>query len=150
MVTAISFTVWPKAKQSVNNFHLPLLRLGSRLETITQAASTPVWTLTVMRTSTLFLIVSTGDSSFASVVLTLLFCAYLYGFHCFFWCFAAFRAQQGEVLRSTCRIVPLEAFRIGAEWLQYQITSPIDTGDNACKLSLTQYQRGNDCCFHTF
>lgn len=112
---------------------LPLLRLGSRLETITQAASTPVWTLTVMRTSTLFLIVSTGDSSFASVVLTLLFCAYFYGFHCFFWCFAAFRAQQGEVLRSACRIVPLEAFRIGAEWLQYQITSPIDTGDTACK-----------------
>uniref|UniRef100_A0AAX7UMB4 Importin N-terminal domain-containing protein n=1 Tax=Astatotilapia calliptera TaxID=8154 RepID=A0AAX7UMB4_ASTCA len=47
--------------------------------------------------------------------------------------FNSFRAQQGEVLRSTCRIVPLEAFRIGAEWLQYQITSPIDTGDNASK-----------------
>uniref|UniRef100_A0AAX7VIT0 Exportin-5 n=1 Tax=Astatotilapia calliptera TaxID=8154 RepID=A0AAX7VIT0_ASTCA len=31
--------------------------------------------------------------------------------------FNSFRAQQGEVLRSTCRIVPLEAFRIGAEWL---------------------------------
>uniref|UniRef100_A0A668RR34 Exportin-5 n=1 Tax=Oreochromis aureus TaxID=47969 RepID=A0A668RR34_OREAU len=47
--------------------------------------------------------------------------------------FNSFRAQQGEVLRSACRIVPLEAFRIGAEWLQYQITSPIDTGDTASK-----------------
>ncbi|XP_037322098.2 exportin-5 [Pungitius pungitius] len=42
--------------------------------------------------------------------------------------FNSFRAQQGEVVRIACRIVPLEAFRIAAEWLQYQITSPIDTG----------------------
>uniref|UniRef100_A0A665TXJ9 Exportin-5 n=1 Tax=Echeneis naucrates TaxID=173247 RepID=A0A665TXJ9_ECHNA len=35
--------------------------------------------------------------------------------------FNSFRAQQGEVLRSACRIVPLEAFQIAAEWLQYQI-----------------------------
>uniref|UniRef100_A0A669F2I5 Exportin-5 n=1 Tax=Oreochromis niloticus TaxID=8128 RepID=A0A669F2I5_ORENI len=47
--------------------------------------------------------------------------------------FNSFRAQQGEVLRSACRIVPLEAFRIGAEWLQYQITSPIDTGDTTAE-----------------
>uniref|UniRef100_A0A8C2ZJJ6 Exportin 5 n=1 Tax=Cyclopterus lumpus TaxID=8103 RepID=A0A8C2ZJJ6_CYCLU len=43
-------------------------------------------------------------------------------------CLTAFRAQQGEVLRIACRIVPLEAFQIAAEWLQYQIASPIDTG----------------------
>ncbi|XP_028279678.1 exportin-5 [Parambassis ranga] len=47
--------------------------------------------------------------------------------------FNSFRAQQGEVLRSVCRIVPLEAFQIAAEWLQYQITSPIDPGDTASK-----------------
>uniref|UniRef100_G3NZC5 Exportin-5 n=1 Tax=Gasterosteus aculeatus aculeatus TaxID=481459 RepID=G3NZC5_GASAC len=41
---------------------------------------------------------------------------------------ATFRAQQGEVVRIACRMVPLEAFQIAAEWLQYQITSPIDTG----------------------
>uniref|UniRef100_A0A672G2Y2 Exportin-5 n=1 Tax=Salarias fasciatus TaxID=181472 RepID=A0A672G2Y2_SALFA len=43
--------------------------------------------------------------------------------------FNSFRAQQGEVLRIACRAVPLEAFQIAAEWLQFQITSPIDTGD---------------------
>ncbi|XP_068424542.1 exportin-5 isoform X2 [Clinocottus analis] len=47
--------------------------------------------------------------------------------------FNSFRAQQGEVLRISCRIVPLEAFQIAAEWLQYQIASPIDTGDTASK-----------------
>uniref|UniRef100_A0A673BPE2 Importin N-terminal domain-containing protein n=1 Tax=Sphaeramia orbicularis TaxID=375764 RepID=A0A673BPE2_9TELE len=47
--------------------------------------------------------------------------------------FNAFRAQQGEVLRIACRIVPLEAFQIAAEWLQYQIASPIDTGDTTSK-----------------
>uniref|UniRef100_A0A8C4DAK7 Importin N-terminal domain-containing protein n=1 Tax=Dicentrarchus labrax TaxID=13489 RepID=A0A8C4DAK7_DICLA len=47
--------------------------------------------------------------------------------------FNSFRAQQGEVVRSACRIVPLEAFQIAAEWLQYQIASPIDTGDTTCK-----------------
>uniref|UniRef100_A0A665TX72 Exportin 5 n=1 Tax=Echeneis naucrates TaxID=173247 RepID=A0A665TX72_ECHNA len=47
--------------------------------------------------------------------------------------FNSFRAQQGEVLRSACRIVPLEAFQIAAEWLQYQIASPIDMGDTTSK-----------------
>uniref|UniRef100_A0A4W6DV81 Exportin-5 n=1 Tax=Lates calcarifer TaxID=8187 RepID=A0A4W6DV81_LATCA len=47
--------------------------------------------------------------------------------------FNSFRAQQGEVVRSACRIVPLEAFQIAAEWLQYQIASPIDIGDTTCK-----------------
>ncbi|XP_047459747.1 exportin-5 [Mugil cephalus] len=47
--------------------------------------------------------------------------------------FNAFRAQQGEVLRHACRLVPLEAFQIAAEWLQYQIASPIDPGDAAPK-----------------
>uniref|UniRef100_A0A7N5ZWL9 Exportin-5 n=1 Tax=Anabas testudineus TaxID=64144 RepID=A0A7N5ZWL9_ANATE len=47
--------------------------------------------------------------------------------------FNSFRAQQGEVVRSACRIVPLEAFQIAAEWLQYQIASPIDMGDATSK-----------------
>lgn len=47
--------------------------------------------------------------------------------------FNSFRAQQGDVVRSACRIVPLEAFQIAAEWLHYQITSPIDTGDTTSK-----------------
>lgn len=54
-------------------------------------------------------------------------------FHGVCSCLTAFRAQQGEVVRSACRIVPLEAFQIAAEWLQYQIASPIDTGDTTCK-----------------
>ncbi|XP_069000739.1 exportin-5 isoform X1 [Embiotoca jacksoni] len=51
-------------------------------------------------------------------------------FHSFFF---SFRGQQGEVLRIACRIVPLEAFQIAAEWLQYQIASPINTGDTTSK-----------------
>ncbi|XP_055358363.1 exportin-5 [Betta splendens] len=53
-------------------------------------------------------------------------------FNSFFNCF---RAQQGEVLRCVCRIVPLEAFQIAAEWLHYQIASPIDIGDATSKMS---------------
>lgn len=37
------------------------------------------------------------------------------------------------MVRSACRIVPMEAFQIAAEWLQYQIASPIDVGDATCK-----------------
>uniref|UniRef100_A0A8D0AGR4 Exportin 5 n=1 Tax=Sander lucioperca TaxID=283035 RepID=A0A8D0AGR4_SANLU len=50
--------------------------------------------------------------------------------------FHSFRAQQGEVVRIACRIVPLEAFQIAAEWLQYQIACPIDTGtaEGLCSL----------------
>lgn len=60
-------------------------------------------------------------------------------FHGVCSCSTAFRAQQGEVVRSACRIVPLEAFQIAAEWLQYQITSPIDTGDTTCKCSFSSW-----------
>lgn len=54
-------------------------------------------------------------------------------FQCVCSRFAASRAQQGEVVRNACRIVPLEAFQIATEWLQYQVTSPIDPGDTTCK-----------------
>uniref|UniRef100_A0A3P9AH16 Importin N-terminal domain-containing protein n=1 Tax=Esox lucius TaxID=8010 RepID=A0A3P9AH16_ESOLU len=51
--------------------------------------------------------------------------------------FNSFRAQQGEVVRNACRIVPLEAFQIAAEWLRYQISTPIDIGTIVCMYSKT-------------
>uniref|UniRef100_A0A8C9TQJ6 Exportin 5 n=1 Tax=Scleropages formosus TaxID=113540 RepID=A0A8C9TQJ6_SCLFO len=42
--------------------------------------------------------------------------------------FNSFRAQQGEVVRIACKIIPLEAFQMAGEWLQYQVKSPIDVG----------------------
>ncbi|KAM9365594.1 exportin-5 isoform 1-T2 [Pholidichthys leucotaenia] len=47
--------------------------------------------------------------------------------------FNSFRAHQGEVLRVGCRLNKLEAFQIAAEWLHYQITTPINTGDTTSK-----------------
>ena len=85
-----------------------------------------------MRTSIRSLIVSTVDSAsfhFGSI----LYILPLDVFNGVCLCLTAFRAQQGEVVRIACRIVPLEAFQIAAEWLKYQITSPIDTGDTTCK-----------------
>ncbi|XP_067277534.1 exportin-5 [Pseudorasbora parva] len=43
--------------------------------------------------------------------------------------FNSFRAQQGEAVRLACKIVPFEAFQIAREWAQYQINTPIDTGN---------------------
>ncbi|XP_066518389.1 exportin-5 [Hoplias malabaricus] len=45
----------------------------------------------------------------------------------------SFRAQQGEVVRQASKIVPLEAFQIAREWLQYQINTPLDTGNATSK-----------------
>ncbi|XP_056464787.1 exportin-5 [Gadus chalcogrammus] len=42
--------------------------------------------------------------------------------------FNLFRSQQGEVVRSACRLVPMEALGDAAEWLGYQLSSPIITG----------------------
>ncbi|KAJ8250821.1 hypothetical protein COCON_G00227430 [Conger conger] len=47
--------------------------------------------------------------------------------------FNSFRAQQGEVVLSAPRIVPLEAFHIAEEGLQVQISAPIDVGTTASK-----------------
>lgn len=47
--------------------------------------------------------------------------------------FNSFRAQQGDVVRLACRIIPLEAFQIAAEWLHYQIISPVNTGTTGSK-----------------
>ncbi|XP_073691324.1 exportin-5 [Garra rufa] len=43
--------------------------------------------------------------------------------------FNSFRAQQGEAVRLACKIVPFEAFQTAKEWVQYQICTPIDTGN---------------------
>uniref|UniRef100_A0AAY4D9F0 Importin N-terminal domain-containing protein n=1 Tax=Denticeps clupeoides TaxID=299321 RepID=A0AAY4D9F0_9TELE len=47
--------------------------------------------------------------------------------------FNSFRAQEGEVVRNACRIIPLEAFLISSEWLKYQISQPINTGSTTSK-----------------
>ncbi|TSP25427.1 Exportin-5 [Bagarius yarrelli] len=41
--------------------------------------------------------------------------------------FHSFRAQQGDVVRHSCKIAPLEAFRIAGEWLQYQLNTTLNT-----------------------
>ncbi|KAJ3610775.1 hypothetical protein NHX12_022866 [Muraenolepis orangiensis] len=43
--------------------------------------------------------------------------------------FSLFRGQQGEVVRGACRLVPEEAFAYAAEFLRYQLSAPIDTGN---------------------
>uniref|UniRef100_A0A8C9TBG1 Exportin-5 n=1 Tax=Scleropages formosus TaxID=113540 RepID=A0A8C9TBG1_SCLFO len=40
--------------------------------------------------------------------------------------FNSFRAQQGEVVRIACKIIPLEAFQMAGEWLQYQSDGKCD------------------------
>uniref|UniRef100_A0AAR2L3B8 Exportin-5 n=1 Tax=Pygocentrus nattereri TaxID=42514 RepID=A0AAR2L3B8_PYGNA len=47
--------------------------------------------------------------------------------------FNSFRAQQGDVARHACKIAPMEAFQIAGEWLQYQINTPLDTGNALSK-----------------
>ncbi|XP_053475356.1 exportin-5 isoform X2 [Ictalurus furcatus] len=47
--------------------------------------------------------------------------------------FHSFRAQQGDVIRHSCKIAPLEAFQIAGEWLQYQINSPLNAGNALSK-----------------
>lgn len=121
-----------EAKQGVTKSIVFLSRLDFHLELITQVASTPVWTLTATRTSIHFSIVSIMDSALLHLI-SEHFILSLHVFNGVCSCLTAFRAQQGEVVRSACRIVPLEAFQIAAEWLPYQIASPIDTGDTTCK-----------------
>ncbi|XP_051945873.1 exportin-5 isoform X2 [Xyrauchen texanus] len=49
--------------------------------------------------------------------------------------FNSFRSQQGEAVRLACKIAPFEAFQIASEWLQYQISTPIDTGNATVKMA---------------
>ncbi|KAK1170946.1 exportin-5-like [Acipenser oxyrinchus oxyrinchus] len=47
--------------------------------------------------------------------------------------FNSFRAQQGEVVRNACKLIPLEAFQMAGEWLQYQLNMPIDISPTTSK-----------------
>uniref|UniRef100_A0A8C6KKZ2 Exportin 5 n=1 Tax=Nothobranchius furzeri TaxID=105023 RepID=A0A8C6KKZ2_NOTFU len=47
--------------------------------------------------------------------------------------FSTYRSQQGDIVRCVSRIVPLEGFQMAAEWLLYQIASPINPGDTMSK-----------------
>ncbi|KAG7314070.1 hypothetical protein KOW79_022566 [Hemibagrus wyckioides] len=47
--------------------------------------------------------------------------------------FHSFRAQQGDVIRHSCKIAPLEAFQIAGEWLQFQLNSPPNAGNAPSK-----------------
>ncbi|RXM30463.1 Exportin-5 [Acipenser ruthenus] len=47
--------------------------------------------------------------------------------------FNSFRAQQGEVVRNACKLIPLETFQMAGEWLQYQLNTPIDIGPTTSK-----------------
>ncbi|GAA6098173.1 exportin-5 [Tachysurus ichikawai] len=51
--------------------------------------------------------------------------------------FHSFRAQQGDVIRHSCKIAPLEAFQIAGEWLQYQLN--LNTG-NALTKTAAQWE----------
>ncbi|XP_075874583.1 exportin-5 [Nelusetta ayraudi] len=53
----------------------------------------------------------------------------------FYLFFNPFRAHLGDLVRAASRIAPVQAFQIAAEWLQYQLTRPIDTGDGTSKAS---------------
>uniref|UniRef100_A0A8C8I1V4 Exportin-5 n=1 Tax=Oncorhynchus tshawytscha TaxID=74940 RepID=A0A8C8I1V4_ONCTS len=59
--------------------------------------------------------------------------------------FNSFRAQQGEAVRNACRVVPLEGFQIAAEWLQYQISTPIDIGTTGCRVGVGFITREGLC-----
>uniref|UniRef100_A0A8C6KJH1 Exportin-5 n=1 Tax=Nothobranchius furzeri TaxID=105023 RepID=A0A8C6KJH1_NOTFU len=51
----------------------------------------------------------------------------------FFFSSRSYRSQQGDIVRCVSRIVPLEGFQMAAEWLLYQIASPINPGDTMSK-----------------
>uniref|UniRef100_A0A672NMW9 Exportin 5 n=1 Tax=Sinocyclocheilus grahami TaxID=75366 RepID=A0A672NMW9_SINGR len=56
--------------------------------------------------------------------------------------FNSFRAQQGEAVRLACKIVPFEAFQIAREWVQYQICTPIDTGNTTSEIKSGSMKKG--------
>ncbi|XP_056117862.1 exportin-5-like [Rhinichthys klamathensis goyatoka] len=60
-------------------------------------------------------------------------------------CFNSFRAHQGEAVRLACKIVPFEAFQIAREWAQYQINTPIDTGNTTRESCSASSSRGVLC-----
>jgi len=71
---------------------------------------------------------------------------------------AAFRAQQGEVMRMACRLDSRTGFQMAGEWLKYQLTAPVDTGPMNCKFfgnkkknsQLNSSQEGTPLAFMNF
>ncbi|KAJ7340919.1 hypothetical protein JRQ81_004206 [Phrynocephalus forsythii] len=53
-------------------------------------------------------------------------------FNCFF---NSFRSQQGEVIRTACRLDPRTGFQMAGEWLKYQVSTPVETGPMNSKTS---------------
>ncbi|XP_014907853.1 exportin-5 [Poecilia latipinna] len=47
--------------------------------------------------------------------------------------FSTYRSQHGDVLRTLSRILPVEAFHTAAEWLRFQVASPVDPGETMSK-----------------
>ncbi|XP_033875025.3 exportin-5-like [Acipenser ruthenus] len=70
--------------------------------------------------------------------------------------FNSFRAQQGEVVRNACKLIPLEAFQMAGEWLQYQLNIPIDispttskTAQSLCSIFSSSYVQWDAMTFFT-
>ncbi|XP_072266143.1 exportin-5-like [Pyxicephalus adspersus] len=47
--------------------------------------------------------------------------------------FNYFKAMMGDVMRQACRLIPHASFRMAAEWLQCQLSAPLDPGPNSSK-----------------
>ncbi|KAM5163438.1 exportin-5 [Mantella aurantiaca] len=47
--------------------------------------------------------------------------------------FNYFKAMMGDVMRQACRLNPHASFRMAAEWLQFQLSAPLDPGPNSSK-----------------
>ncbi|XP_075060596.1 exportin-5 [Mixophyes fleayi] len=42
--------------------------------------------------------------------------------------FSYYKAMMGDVMRETCRLDPQTSFRLAADWLQFQLSAPLDPG----------------------
>ncbi|PIN88319.1 hypothetical protein AB205_0198680 [Aquarana catesbeiana] len=47
--------------------------------------------------------------------------------------FNYFKAMMGDVMRRACRLNPHASFHMAAEWLQFQLSAPLDPGPNSSK-----------------
>ncbi|XP_069810527.1 exportin-5 isoform X2 [Dendropsophus ebraccatus] len=50
--------------------------------------------------------------------------------------FTYFKAMMGDVMRAACRLDPLTGFALAEEWLQFQLSAPVEPakGDGLCSL----------------
>lgn len=40
--------------------------------------------------------------------------------------------MMGDVMRAACRLDPAAGFRLAEEWLQFQLSAPVEPGLNCC------------------